>query len=94
MNHSGNSKMQGNSAHLERKGDDLAMMRRSLQYRLRRPQDRFAPATEPVHIFVIEYVDANGEVTSRLTLGNGEQKWWYAPGHEPENPEMSSGVRR
>ena len=70
------------------------MIHRSLRYRLRRLQDRFAPAIEPVHIFVIHFVDGKGEVTSRLTLGNGEKKWWYAPGHEPENPEMSSGVSR
>ena len=65
------------------------MLSRSLSGRLNRLEARFGPASEPIH-YVIRFVDSNGKVTSTLTFENGQQKWWYAPGHEPLDSSAES----
>jgi len=57
-------------------------MIRGVHNRLKRLERRFAPAIEPPNI-VVQFVEATGEITSTLTLENGQERWWYAPGHEP-----------
>ena len=57
-------------------------MIRTLHNRLTRLERRFVPAIQRPN-FLIEFVDAQGEITGTLTLENGERKEWYAPGHEP-----------
>ncbi len=69
------------------------MMNRTLRHRLQKLEVRLKPVSKPIH-HVIHFVAANGEVTCKLTFENGQQKWWYAPGHELENRQVSSGVLR
>jgi hypothetical protein len=44
------------------------------------------PVSETVE-FEISYIRADQTVVSRLTLKNGSQRWWHAPGHEPDAHE-------
>ena len=60
-------------------------MIRSLHNRLSRMERRFAPTMQPPN-FLVQFVGPNREITGTLTWENGEQKWWYAPGHEPDEP--------
>ena len=66
------------------------MLNRTLTHRLKKLAGRFRPPEEPSD-HVIQFVEANGDVTCTLTWENGQQKWWYAPGHEPQ---MIAGDRR
>lgn len=64
-------------------------MIRTLHNRLTKLESCFVPATQRPN-FLIEFVDAQGEITGTLTRENGERKTWYAPGHEP--CESESGL--
>jgi hypothetical protein len=66
------------------------MNSRRLADRLRRVESRLAPTSHPGPF--IEYVEPSGEVTSRVTMANGREEWWYAAGHEPLDANGRSGI--
>jgi hypothetical protein len=68
------------------------MISRTLAHRLTKLEGRLAPP--PKHGIVINFVAPGREVTGTLTFVDGREERWYAPGHEPENRQMSSGVLR
>jgi hypothetical protein len=66
-----------------------------LAKRLGRLEYRFGTGKEVIrHTHVINFVDANGTVTAKLTITHGDPvggQWWYAPGHERQQPEYHVG---
>jgi hypothetical protein len=69
----------------------VAMNSRRLADRLRRLEGRLAP-TSHLGPFLIQYVEASGEVTSAVTIEDGRGEWWYAPGHEPLDANGRGGI--
>lgn len=67
------------------------MNSRRLADRLRRLEGRLASTSHPGP-FLIQYVEPSGEVTSTVTIANGREEWWYAPGYEPLDAQERSGI--
>jgi len=66
----------------------MAMNSRRLAERLKRLKCQLAP-TGPLPPIHIQYGEGNGEVTSTVTIVDGREEWWYAPGHQPDALEGS-----
>ena len=58
----------------------------NLSRRLTRLEGRFRIHDEPLEL-LINFVDANGTVASTLTVKDGYEAWWHAPGHPPGESE-------
>ena len=58
-------------------------MIRSVHRRIAKLEKRFVPS-EQLPKLLIQFVDANKEVTGTMHWEHGEKKFWYAPGHEPD----------
>ena len=58
----------------------------NLSRRLTKLEGRFGIHSEPLEL-VINFVDADGTVASTLTLKDGREDWWHAPGHAPAESE-------
>jgi len=69
------------------------MINRTVARRLEKLEARCGSAASLE--FEISFIEPGTmAVVSKLTTSNGRDEWWYAPGHEPGERQMSSDVLR
>jgi hypothetical protein len=69
-----------------RKGES-SVSRRAIANRLERLETGRVPGRK-LPCFNIHFVSPDGTVVSKLILGeDGQEEWWHAPGHGPQDVE-------
>ena len=60
------------------------MISRTLSRRLRQLEARLQPARKDNFQMTVQFIEPGTmAVVSKLMIEDGQQSWWYAPGHEP-----------